>query len=202
MSLIRGFDATQSRIQELQAKLERLSGNSSRPSIQATPSAEGNNFASTLSGLISKGQGDAPLDPIATGLMQSPVTGPKQNIIAMVHAAAERHGLDPKLFEALVQQESNFDPNARSSAGALGLAQLMPKTAASLGVTNPLDPLQSLNGGAKYLAQMMKEFGDVKLALAAYNAGPGAVKRAGGIPPFKETQNYVQKIMGNYRGGS
>jgi soluble lytic murein transglycosylase-like protein len=122
----------------------------------------------------------------------------------MVRAAADKHGLNPALFEALVEQESAFDPRAVSSAGAQGLTQLMPGTARMLGVADPFDPAQSLDGGARYLAQMLREFGgDQRLALAAYNAGPGAVRRHGGVPPFQETQNYVTKILGRVaeRGG-
>ena len=103
-----------------------------------------------------------------------------------------------------MSQESGFDPNARSGAGAVGLTQLMPGTAASLGVTNPLDPAQSLQGGAKYLRQQLDRFGgDEKLALAAYNAGPGAVAKFGGVPPYAETQNYVNSVLSkaaSYRG--
>ena len=115
----------------------------------------------------------------------------------LIEAAARRHGLDPALLAGLVRQESNFDPNAGSPAGAQGLTQLMPATAASLGVTNVHDPAQALEGGAKYLAQQLKTFGgDVTLALAAYNAGPGAVQRHGGVPPYAETRAYVQKVQG------
>lgn len=128
--------------------------------------------------------------------------------------AAQAAGIDPDLFLRLVQQESAFKPNAVSSKGATGLAQLMPATAAELGV-DPNDPLQNLAGGARYLRQKLDEFGgDPYLALAAYNAGAGNVRRHGGIPPFKETQNYVSRIMGgtgnsilrgstrNYNGGA
>lgn len=115
-----------------------------------------------------------------------------------INAAAARHGLDPALLAGLVQQESGFNPSARSSAGATGLTQLMPATARSLGVTDATDPLQALEGGAKYLKQMLTQFGgDQRLALAAYNAGPGAVQRHGGIPPYAETQNYVEKVLAN-----
>jgi soluble lytic murein transglycosylase-like protein len=123
---------------------------------------------------------------------------------AEIDAAAASNGIDPALLKGLVSQESGFDPNARSGAGALGLTQLMPGTAAALGVTNPLDPAQSLQGGAKYLRQQLDRFGgDEKLALAAYNAGPGAVARFGGVPPYRETQNYVSSVLGkaaSYRG--
>lgn len=116
----------------------------------------------------------------------------------MVVAAAQRHGLDPALLHGLIQQESGFNPNAGSPAGAQGLAQLMPGTAASLGVTNPFDPAQSIDGGARYLRRQLDAFGgDVTKALAAYNAGPGAVSRYGGVPPYAETQAYVQKVLAN-----
>ena len=120
---------------------------------------------------------------------------------AEIDAAAASNGIDPALLKGLVSQESGFDPNARSGAGAVGLTQLMPGTAAALGVTNPLDPAQSLQGGAKYLRQQLDRFGgDEKLAL---NAGPGAVAKYGGVPPYRETQNYVNSVLGkaaSYRG--
>ena len=110
-------------------------------------------------------------------------------------AAARRHGIPEDLFLRLVRQESGFNANARSHKGALGLAQLMPATARSLGV-NPRDPIQNLEGGARYLAQQYRKFGSWRLALAAYNAGPGAVERHGGVPPYRETQGYVRAILG------
>ena len=117
---------------------------------------------------------------------------------AEITAAAKKHGVDPALLVGLVKQESNFNPNAGSPAGAQGLTQLMPATAASLGVTNVHDPAQALDGGAKYLRQQLDRFGgDVARALAAYNAGPGAVERFGGVPPYAETQDYVRKVQAN-----
>ena len=117
---------------------------------------------------------------------------------AEITAAAQANGLDPALLAGLIKQESGFNPTAGSPAGARGLTQLMPGTAAGLGVTNVLDPVQSINGGAKYLKQQLDAFGgDVAKALAAYNAGPGAVKRFGGIPPYAETQNYVRIVQAN-----
>jgi soluble lytic murein transglycosylase-like protein len=115
---------------------------------------------------------------------------------AEITAAAQRHDIDPALLAGLIKQESGFNPNARSHAGAQGLTQLMPGTAAGLGVTNSLDPAQAIEGGAKYLAQQLEAFGgDVTRALAAYNAGPGAVQRFGGVPPYAETQNYVRRVQ-------
>jgi soluble lytic murein transglycosylase-like protein len=115
----------------------------------------------------------------------------------LINAAAQKHGVDPALLKGLIRQESNFNPNAKSPAGAAGLCQLMPGTAAALGCTNPLDPAQAIDAGAKYLSQQLKAFGgDPRKALAAYNAGPGAVQRYGGVPPYAETQNYVRAVMG------
>ena len=108
---------------------------------------------------------------------------------------AEQEGIDPDLFLRLVQQESSFRPSAVSQKGAIGLAQLMPGTARDLGV-DPSDPIQNLTGGARYLRQQMDTFQDPQLALAAYNAGPGNVRKYGGIPPFQETQNYVSRVLG------
>jgi cell wall-associated NlpC family hydrolase len=115
----------------------------------------------------------------------------------MIVQAAQANGVDPALLKALVRQESGFDPNAQSGAGAVGLTQLMPGTASGLGVSDPRDPMQSLVGGARYLHDALAQFGgDEQLALAAYNAGSGAVERYGGIPPYPETQAYVPKVLG------
>jgi len=118
---------------------------------------------------------------------------------ALARQIAEEEGVDPDLFTRLVEAESSFRPDVTSSAGAYGLAQLMPGTAAELGV-DPSDPVQNLRGGARYLRQQLDRFVDPALALAAYNAGPGNVSRYGGIPPFQETQNYVARILGDYSG--
>ncbi|MEY1555375.1 lytic transglycosylase domain-containing protein [Yoonia sp. R2331] len=116
--------------------------------------------------------------------------------LSMARAAARQHGVPEDLFLRLVQQESGWNPNARSHKGALGLAQLMPQTARALGV-DPYDVSQNLEGGARYLATQYRKFGNWPHALAAYNAGPGAVERYNGIPPYKETQNYVRIIWGS-----
>ena len=115
--------------------------------------------------------------------------------LEIAKAAARKHGIPEDLFLRLVQQESGWNPSAVSHAGATGLAQLMPGTAAKLGV-DPSDPHQNLDGGARYLSMMYSKFGSWRLALAAYNAGPGAVEKHGGIPPFTETKNYVKAILG------
>lgn len=113
-----------------------------------------------------------------------------------IDQAASKYGIPPGLLERQIQEESGGNPNARSPVGALGMMQLMPATAKGLGVNNPLNPEQNIMGGAKYLADQYQKFGSWKLALAAYNAGPAAVAKYGGVPPFAETQRYVQAILG------
>ena len=113
----------------------------------------------------------------------------------MARAAARKHNVPEDLFLRLVRTESGFSPRARSNKGAIGLAQLMPHTARNLGV-NPHDPKQNLDGGARYLSQQYRRFGDWRLALAAYNAGPEAVAQYHGVPPYAETRNYVKAILG------
>jgi soluble lytic murein transglycosylase-like protein len=177
------------RVQELQTMVATMTG---APAAQPSTSS----FASALATAQTPATQTSP-STSATGTDGSAFG-------AEIDAAAASNGIDPALLKGLVSQESGFDPNARSGAGALGLTQLMPGTAASLGVSNPLDPAQSLQGGAKYLRQQLDRFGgDERLALAAYNAGPGAVQRYGGVPPYSETQNYVNSVMAKanaYRG--
>ncbi|SEN91466.1 Transglycosylase SLT domain-containing protein [Pseudorhodobacter antarcticus] len=119
----------------------------------------------------------------------------KGEFLPVAKAAARKHSIPEDLFLRLVQQESGWNPSAKSHAGATGLAQLMPGTAKFLGV-NINDPHQNLEGGARYLRMMYNKFGSWRLALAAYNAGPGAVEKHSGIPPFAETKNYVRVILG------
>jgi soluble lytic murein transglycosylase-like protein len=206
-----GALAAAERVQQLQALI-----------AQVVHRPTGATFASALNAAQAGGAGSdatagsAPTagaySPIAlaagTGSSAVPTTGaypasapgagsPGSAYAPLIDSAAARNGIDPAVLYGLIQQESGFDPSARSSAGALGLTQLMPSTAASLGVSEPLDPAQSIEGGARYLAQMLHRFaGNTADALAAYNAGPGAVQQYGGVPPYPETQQYVAKVLG------
>jgi soluble lytic murein transglycosylase-like protein len=172
--------AAATRIEQIETLIGSLAGTSHAPAQPAGATS----FAQTLATATTPAVAGAPGDG-------STPFG------AEIDAAAARHGIDPALLRGLVRQESGFDPRAHSAAGAMGLTQLMPATAASLGVTDPYDPVQSLDGGARYLRQMLDRFGgDPAKALAAYNAGPGAVARFGGVPPYQETQNYVRNILG------
>jgi soluble lytic murein transglycosylase-like protein len=118
----------------------------------------------------------------------------------IIKEASEKWGIEENFIKAVITQESGFNPSARSKVGAMGLMQLMPETAASLGVKDAMDPRENVMGGTRYLKGLLDRFnGDKKLALAAYNAGAGSVNKYGGIPPFPETQNYVQSIMAHYQ---
>lgn len=132
-------------------------------------------------------------------MMKSQSVSPLEDIF---NRAAKKYGVDVNLLKAIAKQESDFQPDCTSHAGAMGIMQLMPDTAKGLGVTDPYDPEQNIMGGAKFISQMLKKYdGNVTLALAAYNAGPNNVAKYGGVPPFKETQDYVKKVTAYYKNG-
>ncbi len=135
----------------------------------------------------------------AGGPQPAPAASRPDGFRELVDQAARRHGLDPALVDAVVRAESGYDPHATSPAGAAGLMQLMPATARALGVVDPYDPAQNLDAGVRYLRGLLDRFGDVSLALAAYNAGPGAVLRHGGVPPYRETQAFVQRVLSTWQ---
>ncbi len=194
-----GAAAAAQRVAQIQALIEAtgrvaaggITGGTAAPAIAQTP---GTDFASALQTATSAGTagvGEQPTIPAAGAGSEG------SQYDSLIEQAAARNGVDPAVLHGLIQQESAFDPNSTSSAGAAGLTQLMPGTASSLGVANPLNPAESIEGGARYLSQMMSKFGgNTTDALAAYNAGPGAVQKYGGVPPYAETQSYVSKVLG------
>lgn len=155
-----------------------------------SPSATVNNIAA-YSGSSAINSGSVKLE--ASGLSCS------ADLDAIFNEAASKYGVDAKFLKAIAKCESDFSTECTSHSGAMGIMQLMPQTAASLGVTNAYDPYQNIMGGARYISEKLTQYnGDKSLALAAYNAGSGNVAKYGGIPPFKETQNYVAKVMAYY----
>ena len=124
------------------------------------------------------------------------------DVDSAVRAAASRYNLDPALVHAVIKAESDYDPKCHSRAGAMGLMQLMPETCSDYGITDPYDATQNIMGGCRELREHLDQFGgNTELALAAYNAGPNAVRRHGGIPPYRETQAYVPRVMGYWKQG-
>lgn len=195
----RGLYGSMQRMRDLQSRIDTLTPQNRTQQANklqdVAPMPKSEIFSEFLE------SGFKPLNPNGPGLSKSLHRAPT-GLLPMIQAAAEKYGVDPALFEALVGRESSFNPEAVSRAGAKGLAQLMSPTAKALGVTNVFDPEQNLNAGARYLSQMLKNYsGDVRMALGAYNAGPGTVKQVGGVPP--ESLKYVEdviKMAGEIRG--
>ena len=184
--------AIQARVADIQSMLTALQTGTVQASPAPSTATPATTSATPTTSFASQLAAASATPPVATD-----TSGDTTQYDALIQASAARNGVDPALLKGLIRAESNFDPNAGSPAGAQGLTQLMPATAASLGVSDPYDPVQSLDGGARYLRQMLDRFGgDPAKALAAYNAGPGAVTRFGGVPPYRETQNYVRNILG------
>ncbi|MBX2861233.1 MAG: lytic transglycosylase domain-containing protein [Vampirovibrio sp.] len=137
--------------------------------------------------------------PIINSTLPKALKARVQHFEPLVQEISQNHGVNPKLVKAVILQESGFNPKATSKAGAQGLMQLMPVTAKSLGVKDPYDPVQNMDGGVRHLKTLLNSYnGNIPLALAAYNAGSGAVKKYNGIPPYQETQNYVKSILGKF----
>ncbi|MDH4380102.1 MAG: lytic transglycosylase domain-containing protein [Vampirovibrionales bacterium] len=177
---------TLQRVAQLQATLKGMRAKETASEAPISTAAPTQDFANVL-------ESAQTLSPAERSL------APTGQVKQWIEALGQKHGVDAKLLESVVATESGFNPDAISSSGAQGLMQLMPSTAQSLGVKDALDPLQNLDGGTRYLKELLTKYQSVPKALAAYNAGPGAVDRAGGIPPYAETQHYVDKVMTRYQ---
>lgn len=176
--MVRGLLSVLDRIEEIRGLLGECAGRSA--SVSA-PTA-GKPFDAVLSQAVRTSAGSQ--------------SGDRAQINALISEAASRYGVDKRLVDAVVRAESNYNPRCVSRAGAKGLMQLMPENCRDFSVSDPFDPAQNIDGGVRHLKQMLDTFGSLDLSLAAYNAGSGAVRRYGGIPPYRETQAYVDKIMG------
>lgn len=172
------------------------------PAVSAPGAAAPNSFASMVRSAL-RGSATAPPDSAGEPAAVSesgPSMVPPAQIDGLVSANAAAWQVDPALVKAIIANESAFNPSATSPTGAQGLMQLEPETAASLGVRDAYDPAQNIYGGTRYIRSLLDRFhGDMNLAVAAYNAGPGAVEKYGGVPPYAETQNYVGNVMDSYR---
>ncbi|WP_303672580.1 lytic transglycosylase domain-containing protein [Vampirovibrio chlorellavorus] len=179
-------------LENLQSTLQRIADIESRigtllPTAQPATPQGAPTFDEALGQALSETMGNQAAAPVPAALS------------GLIEVQAQANGLDGDLLKAIIKTESNFNPNAVSPVGAQGLMQLMPGTAAELGVSNSFDPVQNLAGGAKYLKTLLNKYHSVPQAVAAYNAGPGAVDKYNGIPPYKETTQYVQKVMQSYQ---
>ena len=188
--LITGLDLTLRRLSSIENSINRIFGNENELSVENNAAAK--EFKNILDEKMAQDTPDNNIEKIS-------FKNSRENIENLIEKYAQKNNLDPDFIKAVVKQESGFNPDATSKCGAMGLMQLMPQTAKGLGVVDAYDPEQNIEGGVKYLKSMLNRFNnDPKLALAAYNAGPGAVQKYGDIPPYKETQNYVKNILASY----
>jgi soluble lytic murein transglycosylase-like protein len=195
------ISSIEARIQQMEAKLEgapMMRTSTQKPGLTSgrTAGHQGVSFESLLNSLGEEKQfkGAAPTSSASAW------KGDSKDFDGMIGEASKKHGVDESLIRAVIRQESAFNPKATSHCGAQGLMQLMPETAKELGCTDAYDPYQNIMSGTKYLKQLLDRFdGNLTKAIAGYNAGPGSVEKYGGLPPFAETQDYVTKVLGNYR---
>jgi soluble lytic murein transglycosylase-like protein len=181
-------------------RIEQITG--SPVQLPGLPESQGDgtaSFAAMLQAEMNGQGGGNDVSGAASIAPGAPAMVPPAQIDALVNDNAQSANVDPALVKAIIANESGFNANATSKVGAQGLMQLMPGTAAALGVGDAYDPAQNVAGGTKYIKQLLNHFGgNVRLAVAAYNAGPGAVEKYNGVPPYAETQNYVQNVLSSY----
>lgn len=190
------MDSAAKRVMQIESMIIQKTGQ--LPSSQVKGSKKANEAElPNFSEILKQGA----IDPPPKFKVAEPTKLSKAEILNIVDKTAKKYNVDNRLVTALIKQESAFDPKAVSKAGAQGLMQLMPETAKSVGVLNPFSAVQNVEGGVRYLKKMLDKYnGNVILALAAYNAGPGAVDKYNGVPPYAETQDYVKKILSDYLG--
>ncbi len=178
-------------ISAIQNRIAQISGAPPAGAVVTTP--PGSDFNAVLAQALMP-----ELAPASSENPDAPAPVPPEQINSLVQQNADIWQVDPALIKSVIANESSFNANATSPVGAQGLMQLMPETAASLGVKNPYDPAQNVAGGTRYLRGLLDRFkGDTRLAVAAYNAGPNAVEKYGDVPPYAETQNYVKNVLGS-----
>jgi len=196
------LSAVMTRIQEIQSRIANLSGTPRAPSSfsdvldSATSSARKEAAAPRAIGSLAPATPTALLDPNGNAVRPIPLSGDGDGAYdSIIAQSAQKYGVDADLIKAVIQTESSGNPRAVSRAGAMGLMQLMPANATDAGVTDPFDPGQNIDAGTQQLSTLLTKYdGNLDLALSAYNAGPGAVSKYGGVPPYPETQDYVRKI--------
>ena len=195
----------------LQSRIAQISNGGAVPGMPAATGVDGlpmldaSSAQGSFAGMVQSALADGSMPADQTSLQAdlqpqpAPAMVPPAQIESLVSANSAAWGVDPALVKAIIANESGFNANATSRTGAQGLMQLEPETAAGLGVSNAYDPAQNVWGGTRYIRGLLERFhGDVRLAVAAYNAGPGAVEKYDGVPPYVETQNYVQNVLASY----
>ncbi len=203
MSTFDRINSIESRIQQMEAKLggggplQSPATGGKSISVNRANGSSGVSFESLVNSLAEDKRMPATTHSTKAA---SGWSGGSKDFDGMIADASKKHGVDESLVRAVIRQESAFNPKATSHCGAMGLMQLMPDTAKDLGCSNAYDPQQNIEAGTKYLRQLLDRFdGNMTKALAGYNAGPGSVEKYGGLPPFPETQDYVTKVLDNYR---
>jgi soluble lytic murein transglycosylase-like protein len=185
----------QAEISAVQSRIAEITG----VPVAGEATAANPGFQRALNSALGAGAQNAAASASSPAAPLAPAPVAPDQVNALVGQNSATWQVDPSLVKAIIANESGFDANATSKVGAQGLMQLMPSTAQSLGVRNAYDPAQNVAGGTRYLKGLLNRFnGDVRLAVAAYNAGPGAVEKYGDVPPYAETQNYVQNVLGSY----
>lgn len=188
-----------SQIENRMNSLENALNLSEKKATVSANSPQAVSFQNIMSSMTAN-QRFNPATAVNNSIPTAPANNDPKQYDSIISEASQKYNVDESLIRAVIRQESAFNPQATSYCGAQGMMQLMPETATELGVKNAYDPKDNIMGGTKYLSQLLNQFdGNMTKAIAAYNAGPGAVQQYGGVPPYPETQNYVDKVLGYYQ---